>query len=167
MDEPADFALVEQMRISASTRQTWPFATDDILALLAREPQLATLNTLNINAMRGWRDRWPRRTTHDLTVSAFTDPLSPGRAEHSLRSQTFSQEPPLLLMAPPLLFIERGQGARVWDVDGNEYLDFASGLLAISLGYCDPEVNQAVLEQLNLAPSSPFPIGWKPRWRNS
>ncbi|MCM0011918.1 aminotransferase class III-fold pyridoxal phosphate-dependent enzyme, partial [Klebsiella pneumoniae] len=32
----------------------------------------------------------------------------------------------------------------------NEYLDFACGLLAISLGYCDPEVNQAVLEQLNL-----------------
>lgn len=44
VDEPADFALVEQIyqRLYPSNPA---FATDDILALLAREPQLATLNT--------------------------------------------------------------------------------------------------------------------------
>ena len=137
MDEPADFALVEQIyqRLYPSNPA---FATDDILALLAREPQLATLNTQH-QRNEGWRDRWPRgeplmtsRYQHSLT------PLSPGRAEHSLRVPDLLQEPPLLPLRRRPLFIERGQGARVWDVDGNEYLDFASGLLAISLGYCDP-----------------------------
>ncbi|ATU97430.1 aminotransferase class III-fold pyridoxal phosphate-dependent enzyme [Aeromonas salmonicida] len=84
------------------------------------------------------------RYQHSLTLSA--------RAEQSipLGSQTFSKSRLCFPYGAAPLFIERGQGARVWDVDGNEYLDFASGLLAISLGYCDPDVNQAVMEQLNL-----------------
>lgn len=84
------------------------------------------------------------RYQHSLTLSA--------RAEQSipLGSQTFSKSRLCFPYGAAPLFIERGQGARVWDVDGNEYLDFASGLLAISLGYCDPEVNQAVMEQLSL-----------------
>ncbi|EPU1979718.1 hypothetical protein ACVVI9_005155, partial [Escherichia coli] len=44
VDEPADFELVEQIY-----RRLYPanpaFTTDDVLALLEREPQLATLNT--------------------------------------------------------------------------------------------------------------------------
>jgi len=70
------------------------------------------------------------RYQHSLTLSA--------RAEQSipLGSQTFSKSRLCFPYGAAPLFIERGQGARVWDVDGNEYLDFASGLLAISLGYC-------------------------------
>ncbi|EPU1979719.1 aminotransferase class III-fold pyridoxal phosphate-dependent enzyme [Escherichia coli] len=84
------------------------------------------------------------RYQHSLAFSA--------RAEQSipLGSQTFSKSRLCFPYGAAPLFIERGQGARVWDVDGNEYLDFASGLLAISLGYCDTDVNQAVMEQLNL-----------------
>ena len=36
----------------------------------------------------------------------------------------------------------------LWDVDGNRYIDFVNGLLSISLGYNDPDVNAAVHEQL-------------------
>ncbi len=50
--------------------------------------------------------------------------------------------------AEPAL-IERGKGCRVWDVDGNEYIDFANGLGPVSLGYAIPEINTAVVEQLN------------------
>ena len=84
------------------------------------------------------------RYEHSLELSA--------RAERSipLGSQTFSKSRLCFPYGAAPLFIERGQAATVWDVDGNEYLDFASGLLAISLGYCDPDVNQAVVEQLNL-----------------
>ena len=38
------------------------------------------------------------------------------------------------------LAIVRGDGTRVWDADGNEYLDFFSGIAVISLGHCHPEV---------------------------
>ncbi len=41
----------------------------------------------------------------------------------------------------------RGEGARVWDEDGREYLDFVGGWAVNSLGHCHPAVVQAVTEQ--------------------
>jgi glutamate-1-semialdehyde 2,1-aminomutase len=40
-------------------------------------------------------------------------------------------------MAP---FVVRGSGAHVWDVDGNEYVEYGSGLRAVSLGHAEPRV---------------------------
>ncbi len=42
----------------------------------------------------------------------------------------------------------RGEGARVWDADGKEYLDFAAGIAVNSLGHCHPAVAKAVSEQV-------------------
>jgi len=41
----------------------------------------------------------------------------------------------------------KGEGTRVWDEDGREYLDFVAGIAAVSLGHCHPEVVKAVQEQ--------------------
>jgi len=41
----------------------------------------------------------------------------------------------------------RGQGARVWDEDGREYLDFVGGWAVNSLGHCPPMVTEAIVEQ--------------------
>jgi len=41
----------------------------------------------------------------------------------------------------------RGEGARVWDEDGREYLDFVAGWAVNSLGHCHPVVAEAVTEQ--------------------
>ena len=43
----------------------------------------------------------------------------------------------------------RGQGARVWDEDGREYLDFVGGWAVNSLGHCHPVVVEAVVEQVH------------------
>ena len=45
-------------------------------------------------------------------------------------------------------FIQRGEGAYVYDVDGNRYIDYASGLGPYILGYGHPAVNDAVKKQL-------------------
>ncbi|MEP7160905.1 MAG: glutamate-1-semialdehyde 2,1-aminomutase [Dermatophilaceae bacterium] len=45
--------------------------------------------------------------------------------------------------------IARGRGARVWDVDGNEYVEYGSGLRSVILGHAHPEVNAAVRAQLD------------------
>jgi glutamate-1-semialdehyde 2,1-aminomutase len=44
--------------------------------------------------------------------------------------------------------IVRGRGCRVWDADGNEYIDFRNGLGPVTLGYCVPEIDRAITEQL-------------------
>lgn len=45
-------------------------------------------------------------------------------------------------------YIERGAGSRLWDIDGNEYIDFIAALGPIILGYCHPAVDLAVHNQL-------------------
>ena len=44
--------------------------------------------------------------------------------------------------------IAHGSGGRVWDVDGNEYIEYGSGLRSVALGHARPEVVAAVREQL-------------------
>src|SRR3954447_16460782 len=42
------------------------------------------------------------------------------------------------------IYIERGQGSRVWDVDGNEYVDFHNGFGVMCIGHANPDVGAAV-----------------------
>jgi len=46
----------------------------------------------------------------------------------------------------PVLLV-RGKGTRVWDLEGEEYLDFVSGLAVCSLGHCHPKVVKAIQDQ--------------------
>jgi acetylornithine/N-succinyldiaminopimelate aminotransferase len=46
----------------------------------------------------------------------------------------------------PVEFV-RGEGARLWDAEGNEYLDFLCGISVTNLGHCHPRVVEAVREQ--------------------
>jgi 4-aminobutyrate aminotransferase len=45
------------------------------------------------------------------------------------------------------LVARRGRGARIEDVDGNEFLDFAAGIAVVSTGHCHPEVVAAIQKQ--------------------
>ena len=46
----------------------------------------------------------------------------------------------------PVAFV-RGEGTRLWDSEGHEYLDFLSGLAVTSLGHAHPAVADAVADQ--------------------
>ena len=65
-----------------------------------------------------------------------------------LGSQTFSKSLTQYPRGASPFFIERGKGAKVWDVDGNEYIDFVNSLAAVTVGYCDEDVDKAVQEQM-------------------
>ena len=43
--------------------------------------------------------------------------------------------------------LERGEGARVWDSEGRDYIDFAAGIAVCSLGHADPDLVAALVEQ--------------------
>jgi len=77
-----------------------------------------------------------------------------------LGSQTFSKSKTQYPMGVSPFFIQCGKGSRVWDVDGNEYVDFINSLAAITFGYCDPDVDAAVRAQLEegVIFSLPHPI---------
>jgi len=47
--------------------------------------------------------------------------------------------------AEPCIAFARAQGSRMWDVDGNEYIDYHAGFAPYILGHNDPDQNQAVI----------------------
>ena len=49
---------------------------------------------------------------------------------------------------PPKLALVRGEGAHVWDSDGNEYVDLLAGIAVNSLGHAHPALVEAVTTQL-------------------
>jgi len=67
------------------------------------------------------------------------------RAAHSLAGGVTSS---FHASDPWPLYVARGEGARVWDVDGNEYLDFHNGFSAMVQGHAHPAIVAAVEEQV-------------------
>lgn len=65
-----------------------------------------------------------------------------------LGSQTFSKSKTALPFGVSPYFVDRAKGSRLWDVDGNEYIDFVNALACVTLGYCDPDVDAAVRKQM-------------------
>lgn len=63
-------------------------------------------------------------------------------------TQTLAKGPTQFSNGVSPKYLKRGKGARVWDVDGNEFLDYNMGIGPISLGYCFPEVDNAIINQL-------------------
>ena len=48
---------------------------------------------------------------------------------------------------PREVILERGQGARVWDSEGCEYVDLSAGIAVCGLGHNDPDLVAALTEQ--------------------
>jgi glutamate-1-semialdehyde aminotransferase len=75
-------------------------------------------------------------------------------------SQTLSKGPTQWVQGVAPAYIERGEGAYVWDVDGNRYLDFPMALGPVLLGHRHPAVEGAIIEQLHrgISFSLPHPL---------
>jgi len=77
------------------------------------------------------------RTPGSAAAYARARELFPGGVTHDTR-----------YVRPHPIAVERAAGARKWDVDGNEYVDYAGGHGALILGHAHPEVTARVAEQL-------------------
>ncbi len=63
-------------------------------------------------------------------------------------TQTLAKGPGQFVEGVAPKYLARGRGSHVWDVDGNEYLDFSMAVGPISLGYAYPAVDDAIAAQL-------------------
>jgi glutamate-1-semialdehyde 2,1-aminomutase len=63
-------------------------------------------------------------------------------------TQTLAKGPGQYVKGVAPKYLLRGKGAHVWDVDGNEYLDYTMGVGPLSLGYCYDAVDAAIKRQL-------------------
>ena len=84
---------------------------------------------------------------------SFRYQVSEQQLERALRTiplgaQTFSKSLTQYPHGVSPYFANSGRGSKLYDVDGNEYIDYVNGLAAVTIGYADPDINAAVMAQL-------------------
>ncbi len=84
----------------------------------------------------------PRSFLQSNALNARLHALIPGGAHTYAKGDDQYPEG----MAP---VIERGEGCRVWDVDGNEFIEYGAGLRAVTLGHAFPPVIEAARHELS------------------
>ena len=63
-------------------------------------------------------------------------------------TQTLAKGPTQWINGISPKYLKRGKGSHVWDVDGNEYIDYNMGIGPLVLGYCYDKVDKAITKQL-------------------
>ena len=63
-------------------------------------------------------------------------------------TQLISRRPSRFAYGVSPVYADRALGSHIWDVDGNEYIDWVSDIGAVILGYCDPVVDEAVKQEM-------------------
>lgn len=160
VDEPRDLEFVRAIYGYFNGRDDFGF--HDIVAALKEEPTMAKLNgasARNEGYYKSFADEAPlapqaRRLAKSYALKAKAERLIPSC------SQTFSKGPSQFVQGVAPVFLARGSGSRVWDVDGNEYIDYPMGLGPVILGHNYPAVTAAITRQLQhgSAFSLPHPL---------
>ena len=67
------------------------------------------------------------------------------------QTQCLSKGPNFFVDGVAPKYLKKGKGCKVWDVDGNKYIDFGMGGGPVILGYCYSAVDEAIVDQLKEA----------------
>ena len=149
VDEPADLEFVR-----AVYRRLWHrdkgFGLSDVLKLLEADKNLGLLN-MGIARNEGYY----RSLTREPTLLPCKRELTRSyelkiRARQVIPSctQTFSKGPSQFVQGVAPVFLKRGDGSHVWDVDENEYIDYPMALGPVILGHNYPAVTNAVKRRM-------------------
>ncbi|MBI3066873.1 MAG: aminotransferase class III-fold pyridoxal phosphate-dependent enzyme [Deltaproteobacteria bacterium] len=160
VDEPCDLEFVRAVyaRLRSKSNSGWR----EVLSLLDADPALAQLNSGFIRNEGYYHSlarepaviAQPRSIKRSLEIKAQAESLIPAA------TQTLSKGPTQYVQGVAPVFLARAKGSHVWDVDGNEYIDYPMALGPIILGHCYPAVDEAVKRQMEhgTAFSLPHPL---------
>ncbi len=144
-EQDLEFVRSVYQRIGKSS-----FSLEEILALVKASPEWAGSNKGSIV-----NEGYFLSIARDPAVSPQTRALQRSRAFRERAeglipglAQTFSKGPSQFIQGVAPSFVSRAKGCRLWDVDGNEYLDCTMALGAVILGYDDPDVQEAAQRQM-------------------
>lgn len=149
VDHPEDLEFVR--KVYAAFSENGDFGFREVFTLLKERPDLATIQAETIMNEGYYKSLYQQAKAG----AAAKRPLAQSQAwlERAKKvipgcAQTFSKGYTQYVQGVAPIFLERGKGCRVWDVDGNEYIDYVQGLLPNILGYAHEEVNAAAAAQL-------------------
>lgn len=146
LDTEKDYQLC--VAIAHHWGKSTPPSCMDILRILDQEPHLREINRGAIRNERFYQglagESLPTREfgRSDALYTRATKTIPIG-------AQTFSKSAAFFPIGAAPLYLSHGDGARVFDVDGHDYVDLVSALLPVVLGYRDPDVDYAVRRQIS------------------
>jgi glutamate-1-semialdehyde 2,1-aminomutase len=96
------------------------------------------------------RERVAELTKREMAKLAERTPESKRRYERGVKVMPGGVPSSFQVNDPWPVYLERGEGARVWDVDGHEYVDFHNGFGVMCIGHANPTVGAAVKARVDL-----------------
>jgi glutamate-1-semialdehyde aminotransferase/spore coat polysaccharide biosynthesis protein SpsF (cytidylyltransferase family)/predicted dehydrogenase len=158
VDEMEDLEFIRA--VYKAFRDKESFGMKDVLELIGKTPGLEKMNSEIVSNVGYYKSLFEDARA----AAAPSRPIEKSkawleRAEKAIpgASQTFSKGSNQHVRGVAPMFLAKGKGCRVWDVDGNEYIDYIQGLLPNILGYAHDGVNAAVAEQLGQGHSFSLP----------
>ncbi len=111
---------------------------------------MVTVETTTHGAAEIDRGRLAELTEREQAKLAERTPASKQRHERGLAVMPGGVPSSFQENDPWPVYLERGEGARVWDVDGHEYVDFHNGFGVMAIGHANPTVSAAVKARIGL-----------------
>ena len=96
------------------------------------------------------RARVAELTEREMKKLADRTPQSKQRFERGVKVMPNGVPSSFQVNKPWPVYLERGKGARVWDVDGGEYVDFHNGFGVMAVGHANPTIGEAVKARIDL-----------------
>jgi glutamate-1-semialdehyde aminotransferase/spore coat polysaccharide biosynthesis protein SpsF (cytidylyltransferase family) len=158
VDYPADLEFVRKIYTAFSGNEH--FGYQDVFDLLKERPELATIQAETITNEGYYKSLYQqakRGAAPKLPLEQSKEWLERSKRVIPGCAQTFSKGYTQYVQGVAPIFLQGGKGCRVWDVDGNEYIDYVQGLLPNILGYAHSEVNAAAAAQLQEGHSFSLP----------
>jgi glutamate-1-semialdehyde 2,1-aminomutase len=147
LDTPADLEFLRRVVTRLPTGQAPSFA--GVMAVLRADHELMK-ESLRPHAQHRHNVAASLRSFSSLAgYDGSNRRLERAKKTVPLGSQTFSKSHIQFPEHHAPMFVTHGSGGRLFDVDGNEYVDMIGGLLPVVLGYRDPDVDEAVRRQLD------------------
>lgn len=142
-----DFVRAVYARLGGNGRL---FALSDVTNLLDQEPDLAKINQGSVRNSGYYVSlaREPRISPVTRELKNSVELKAKAARLIPSCSQTFSKGPSQFVQGVAPVFLQRGSGSHVWDVDGNEYIDYPMALGPIILGHNYPAITEAVNRQM-------------------
>lgn len=146
LDEPQDLEFLREIFAAFGGRDD--FNWRDVVTLLRDRPELGRVNS-NLIRNAGWMESVMKsKAAPQKNITRSNELWERASRLIPAGTQTLSKGPSQFTDGVAPKYLARAKGSHVWDVDGNEYIDYPMGLGPVTLGHCHPVVQEAVQRQL-------------------
>ena len=161
VDEPRDMEFIQKV-FAELYPQKPDFSMQDMLQLLAECPEMKRINQgiqrneglqKSLVADKNWLEH--KESSYELYggigMKSFVkseELLARELKVSPLAAQTYSKSYRYFCRGVAPSFMEHGEGCYIYDVDGNKFIDYICALGPVTVGYNNPKVNEAVIQQV-------------------